>query len=172
MYPQNTVPEEDMADTHVAVGFPVLGSSSSGDEVGDIIGSDGHVEQLPPYSRYADNVIAKGDMATLEQQAVSPSQDSRSAPLVPPAAATSASDVELTAVGAGASTDEVARKEGLVQKRLRRICCGLPVWTWIILMVVVCLAAVLGGVIGGVVGNQKGAQRAAAYVRHRIVACT
>ncbi len=172
MYPQNTVPEEDMADTHVAVGFPVLGSSSSGDEVGDIIGSDGHVEQLPPYSRYADNVIAKGDMATLEQQAVSPSQDSRSAPLVPPVAATSASDVELTAVGAGASTDEVARKEGLVQKRLRRICCGLPVWTWIILMVVVCLAAVLGGVIGGVVGNQKGAQRAAAYVRHRIVACT
>jgi len=162
MYPQNTVPEEDMADTHVAVGFPVLGSSSSGDEVGDIIGSDGHVEQLPPYSRYADNVIAKGDMATLEQQAVSPSQDSRSAPLVPPVAATSASDVELTAVGAGASTDEVARKEGLVQKRLRRICCGLPVWTWIILMVVVCLAAVLGGVIGGVVGNQKGAQRAAA----------
>ncbi|KAJ9493986.1 hypothetical protein LTR99_010921 [Exophiala xenobiotica] len=162
MYPQNTVPEEDITDTHVALGFPLLGSSSSGDEVGDIVGSDGHVEQLPPYSRYADNVIAKGDMASLGHHAVSPSQDSRSATLVPPTAATSASDLELTAVGAGASTDEVARKEGLAQKRLRRICCGLPVWTWIILMVVVCLATVLGGVIGGVVGNQKGVQRAAA----------
>lgn len=164
MYTQNTVPEEDNAETNVPMGFPVLGSNSSGDEVGDIIGTDGHVEQLPPYSRYADNVIAKGDMARLEHEAVSPGQESGTSTLVPPAAATSASDVELTAVGAGTSADEEARKEGFVKQKMRRTCCGLPLWAWIILFVVIVLAGVLGGVIGGVVGNQKGAQRAAAYV--------
>ncbi|KAK6379212.1 hypothetical protein LTS17_006130 [Exophiala oligosperma] len=162
MYTQNTVPEEDNAETNVPMGFPVLGSNSSGDEVGDIIGTDGHVEQLPPYSRYADNVIAKGDMARLEHEAVSPGQESGTSTLVPPAAATSASDVELTAVGAGTSADEEARKEGFVKQKMRRTCCGLPLWAWIILFVVIVLAGVLGGVIGGVVGNQKGAQRAAA----------
>ena len=164
MYPQNTVPEEDSAETSVPMGFPVLGSNSSGDEVGDIIGTDGHVEQLPPYSRYADNVIAKGDMARLEHEAVSPGQESGTSTLVPPATTTSASDVELTAVGAGATADEEARKEGFVKQKIRRTCCGLPLWAWIILFVVVVLAGVLGGVIGGVVGNQKGSQRAAAYV--------
>ncbi|KIW10551.1 hypothetical protein PV08_11515 [Exophiala spinifera] len=161
MYPQNTVPEEDSAETNVPIGFPVLGTSSSGDEVGDIVGTDGHVEQLPPYSRYADNVIAKGDMARLEHEAVSPGQESGTSTL-PPTATTSAPDVELTAVGAGAATDEEARKEGFVKKKLRRTCCGLPLWVWIVLSVVVVLAGTLGGVIGGVVGNRKGSQRAAA----------
>jgi len=165
MYPQNTVPEEDLdPDTQVPLGFPVLGlhsgSKSTGDDVGDIVGSDGHVEQLPPYSRYADNVIAKGDMARLEA-ATTMQQSGPASPAQP--AVSPASDVELTTVGAGAPMEEVARKEGFVQKKLKRSCCGLPLWVWLILVVVVCLAAVLGGVIGGVVGNQKGAQ-SAAYV--------
>ncbi|KAI1629687.1 hypothetical protein EDD37DRAFT_64865 [Exophiala viscosa] len=163
MYPQNTVPEEDLdQDTHVPLGFPVLGlhsgSNSTGDDAGDIVGTDGHVEQLPPYSRYADNVIAKGDMARLD--AATTMQHSGSGSPVQPAVSP-ASDVELTTVGAGAPMEEVARKEGFVQKKLKRSCCGLPLWVWLVLVLVVCLAAVLGGVIGGVVGNQKGAQSAA-----------
>lgn len=170
MYPQNTVAEEEnSSDTQLPRGFPVLGqsfptgSNSSGDDVGDIVGSDGHVEQLPPYSRYADNVIAKGDMARLDQQRVSIGQNRSSAATVQPDAS-SATDMELTVVGSATSSEEVSRKEGFVQKKMKRTCCGLPVWTWLILAVVVCLATVLGGVIGGVVGNRKGASRALAYV--------
>lgn len=170
MYPQNTVPEEDdNSETHIALGFPGMGQSyppgtnSSGDDVGDIVGTDGHVEQLPPYSRYADNVIAKGDMATIDPQTNTFSPESSSASTVQPEPS-SASDVELTAVGSADATNEVARKEGLKEKIRRRTCCGLPVWTVICVAAIVVVAAVLGGVIGAILGNQKGSDRAQAYV--------
>jgi hypothetical protein len=174
MYPQNTVPEEDVdQDMPFSLGFPRIGQSfpagtdSSGDDVGDIVGSDGHIEQLPAYSRYADNVIAKGDMARIDQQRASLIGDSRSVTLVQSRAPSAASDVELTAVGSANSMDEAARKEGFVHKKmkkLKRTCCGLPIWAWAILFVVVALATILGGVIGGVVGNERGTDRALAYV--------
>ncbi|EXJ67821.1 uncharacterized protein A1O5_09167 [Cladophialophora psammophila CBS 110553] len=161
MYPQNTVPEDDNSDASIGLGFPGMGqsyppgTSSSSNEVGDIVGSDGHIEQLPPYSRYADNVIAKGDMATIDPQTSSITEESATASTIQPPAA-SDSDLELTAVGTGSSQDEVAKKEGLVEKRRRRTCCGLPIWTVVIVAAIVVLAAVIGGVIGGVVGNQHG----------------
>ncbi|KIX99869.1 uncharacterized protein Z520_04505 [Fonsecaea multimorphosa CBS 102226] len=164
MYPQNTVPEDDSSD--IGLGFPGMGqsypspdTSSSSNEVGDIVGSDGHIEQLPPYSRYADNVIAKGDMARIDPQTSTITEESGPAlTLQPPEA--SASDVELTAVGPGPSQDEVARKEGLREKRRRRTCCGLPIWTIVVVTAIVVLAAVIGGVIGGLVGNQHGTHQA------------
>ncbi|KIW23830.1 uncharacterized protein PV07_11999 [Cladophialophora immunda] len=166
MYPQNTVPEDDdSSDTHIALGFPGLGqsyppeTSSSSNELGDIVGSDGHIEQLPPYSRYADNVIAKGDMARIDPQTSTITEESGPASTIQPPAG-SGSDVELTAVGSGPSQDEVARKEGLSEKRRRRTCCGLPIWTVVIVVAIVVLAAVIGGVIGGVVGNQHGTHQA------------
>ncbi|KIX03087.1 uncharacterized protein Z518_06637 [Rhinocladiella mackenziei CBS 650.93] len=169
MYPQNTVPEEgDNPETNIPLGFPGLGQSyqpgtnSSGDDVGDIVGTDGHVEQLPPYSRYADNVIAKGDMARIDPQRTSTSEDSTTAAATQPPTS-SASDVELTAVRSGPGAEETARKEGMSEKKKRRrTCCGLPVWTMVILVAVVVLAAVLGGVVGGIVGTKKGTDRALA----------
>ncbi|OAP59362.1 hypothetical protein AYL99_06660 [Fonsecaea erecta] len=164
MYPQNTVPEDDSSDTDIALGFPGMGqsyppdTSSSSNEVGDIVGSDGHIEQLPPYSRYADNVIAKGDMARIDPQTSTITEESGPSLIHPPEG--SASDVELTAVGSGHPQDEVARKEGLSEKRRRRTCCGLPIWTVVIVAAIVVLAAVIGGVIGGVVGNQHGTRQA------------
>ncbi|OAL36314.1 hypothetical protein AYO20_04472 [Fonsecaea nubica] len=165
MYPQNTVPEDDSSD--IGLGFPGMGpsfappdTSSSSNEVGDIVGSDGHIEQLPPYSRYADNVIAKGDMARIDPQTSTITEESGPASNIPPPAG-SASDVELMAVGSP-SQDEVARKEGLCEKRRRRTCCGLPIWTVVIVVAIVVLAAVIGGVIGGVVGNQHGTHQAEA----------
>ncbi|KAL2431457.1 hypothetical protein ABEF95_009228 [Exophiala dermatitidis] len=167
MYPQNTVPEEDDdPEPHITLGFPGLaqvyqsGNTSPENDLGDIVGSDGHVEQLPPYSRYADNVIAKGDMATIEPHATNISDANTLRPSVQPVE--SGSDVELTAVNSEPSTAEVARKEGLTGDKKRKTYCGLPLWTLVTLVVVVVLAAVLGGVIGGIVGNKKGADRAAA----------
>lgn len=167
MYPQNTTPDDDSSETHIGLGFPGLarpfeaGLSSSGNEVGDIVGTDGHVEQLPPYSRYADNVIAKGDMATIDPQASIITEESAT-PSTLRGPEASRSDIELTAVGTSSTQDEVARKEGLTEKRQRRTCCGLPIWTVLIVGAIVVLAAVVGGVVGGVVGNQHGQQHAVA----------
>jgi len=171
MYQQNTVPEEeDDSQINIPLGFPVLGqssqssSNSSGDEVGDIVGTDGHVEQLPPYSRYADNVIAKGDMARIDSPTADITDASPSSSVTPPGPASSSS-IELTDVGASSAPDEVARKEGLTeQKRRRRMCFGIPFWTFVIIIAVVIIAALLGGVIGGVVGTKKGTDRANGYV--------
>jgi hypothetical protein len=171
MYQQNTVPEEeDDSQINIPLGFPVLGqssqssSNSSGDEVGDIVGTDGHVEQLPPYSRYADNVIAKGDMARIDPPTTDITDASPSSSVTPPVPASSSS-IELTDVGASSAPDEVARKEGLTeQKRRRRMCFGIPFWTFVIIIAVVIIAALLGGVIGGVVGTKKGTDRANGYV--------
>lgn len=171
MYQQNTVPEEeDDTQLNIPLGFPSLGqssqsgSNSSGDEVGDIVGSDGHIEQLPPYSRYADNVIAKGDMARINPPPVDISDASSSSAVVPPVPASSSS-IELTPIGPDAPSDEVARKEGLTQqKRNRRMCFGIPFWTFVIIVAIVIVAALLGGVIGGVVGTKKGTD-------HRYVGC-
>lgn len=68
MYPQNTVPESEASSTRsapVLVGFPGLNNTyqrrlgPDGEEVADIIGPDGHTEQLPPYTKYPDEAFAR-----------------------------------------------------------------------------------------------------------------
>jgi hypothetical protein len=61
MYPQTTSTESDLAETDIAtVGFPGLARpyarrlGPDGEDADDIIGPDGHTEQLPPYTRYPD----------------------------------------------------------------------------------------------------------------------
>ncbi len=71
MYPQNTVPEAEVLGNSippvpvVPVGFP--GSNNNyqrrlgpdGEEIADLIGPDGHTEQLPPYTQYPDEAFAR-----------------------------------------------------------------------------------------------------------------
>jgi hypothetical protein len=70
MYPQNTVPEtESIHDSipvsSIPVGFPGHGGQyqrrlgPDGEEAADIIGPLGHTEQLPPYTQYPDEAIAR-----------------------------------------------------------------------------------------------------------------
>ena len=68
MYPQNTVPEGEVASVPlvtVPVGFPGLQTNyqrrlgPDGEEIADIIGPDGHTEQLPPYTQYPDEAFAR-----------------------------------------------------------------------------------------------------------------
>lgn len=70
MYPQNTVPESEAGDiqpaSNIPVGFPGLAGNQyqrrlgpDGEEAADIIGPDGHTEQLPPYTKYPDEVFAR-----------------------------------------------------------------------------------------------------------------
>ncbi|KFZ13265.1 hypothetical protein V501_03774, partial [Pseudogymnoascus sp. VKM F-4519 (FW-2642)] len=75
MYPQNTVPESEAGDieppANIPVGFPGLSGNQyqrrlgpDGEEAADIIGPDGHTEQLPPYTKYPDEVFARKLMPT------------------------------------------------------------------------------------------------------------
>jgi hypothetical protein len=69
MYPQNTVLEAEEADRSTSAPIPVgfTGTTdnyqrrigSEGEEVADMIGPDGHTEQLPPYTRYPEEVYTR-----------------------------------------------------------------------------------------------------------------
>lgn len=173
---QNTVPEEEdgegegsnslphgglMGTSAIAPSF-AGGSSSSGNDTGDIVGSDGHVEQLPPYTRYADNVVAKGDMAQINQDVpAAPEQHSPSltdASLLTPNQ--SGSEAEINSPSNAEEEQEVARKEGWYEKSKRRKCCGIPVIIVVLLVVIIFISAAVGGVVGGIVGNRKGVDHA------------
>jgi hypothetical protein len=76
MYPQNIVPEGESTDNSspaasVPVGFPGLNNNyqrrlgPDGEEVADIIGPDGHTEQLPPYTQYPDEAFARKTRPTV-----------------------------------------------------------------------------------------------------------
>lgn len=170
---QNTVPEEEDVDDEHSAHVPLAfggsasglrnGSSTSGNDTGDIVGTDGHVEQLPPYSRYADNVIAKGDMGRIDQPAAAATlTESNSAPTEP---TSSNSEAELNPPRVQQMEEEeeaqaVARKEGWYEKGKRKKVCGLPLLAFVLICLIIVAAAAIGGAIGGVVGNRKGTERA------------
>ncbi|XXG95915.1 hypothetical protein Hte_002191 [Hypoxylon texense] len=84
MYPQNTVPETDgmpnrTAQAEIGVGFPGATDNyqrrigPDGEDVADLIGPDGHTEQLPPYTRYPEETYNRKVMG-LETPQPAPTQ--------------------------------------------------------------------------------------------------
>ncbi|KAK7991860.1 Glucan 4-alpha-glucosidase [Apiospora saccharicola] len=74
MYPQNTVPgvestEDRITPAPIPVGFPGAADQyqrrigPDGEEIADMIGPDGHTEQLPPYTRYPDEAYLRKAVA-------------------------------------------------------------------------------------------------------------
>ncbi|KAI1499501.1 hypothetical protein F5X99DRAFT_389676 [Biscogniauxia marginata] len=72
MYPQNTVPEVDATvmgggpvQSDINVGFPGATDNyqrrigPDGEDAADLIGPDGHTEQLPPYTRYPEETYQR-----------------------------------------------------------------------------------------------------------------
>ncbi|EAW09621.1 uncharacterized protein ACLA_038320 [Aspergillus clavatus NRRL 1] len=185
MYPQNVVVEEGMDapmdNSIIPLGFPgheqtyqrPIGRAD--DDVGDLVGPDGHTEQLPPYSRYPDGVVPKEEDENLEsglgagiatdevaprvsqEHPVSevssgtlvagPEGTARTAPNAPPPPA----PVEPPVTGV------MAFEEKLKRKGKKKACCGLPVWTLVLVGVVIFVVACIAGVIGGVLGAKKAA---------------
>ena len=178
MYPQNVV-DEGIDDDVIPVGFPghnppyqpPMGRRD--DDVGDIIGPDGHTEPLPPYSRYPTGVVPKppGEETTTdintpseEQQLNSTSRDVREAPisetssraLVPEQGGNNErNDEEQRAVPA---TGVMAFEEKLKRKGKQTACCGLPVWTLVLVATVMLIGGSIGGAIGGILGQKKAAE--------------
>lgn len=176
MYPQNTVEDEDedITANGIPLGFPrgtQFQSSSGGSsgEVGDIIGTDGHIEQLPPYTRYADNTIAKGNMSDLNRRR--PSQASRISRVTTHVSEANTAPNPISETSSAAllpareefeqdTEEQIAKKEGWRDRATKRTVAGLPVWVVIVIVLAVIFSATIGGVVGGVIGNQQGAERA------------
>ena len=186
MYSQNTVPEGDVspmtAETpSISVGFPGLGQNyqrrlgPEGEEAADIIGPDGHTEQLPPYTRYPDGIPLKARSPDINNTAIVPAHPETSQDTLqstqPPLSATrsdvsEASGTRLNVVAAesAAPSDESGSfKERWTEKGKRRMCRGrLPVWLVAMLVILLVFAgALLGGVIGRVIGRRRAASRQA-----------
>ncbi|PGH29648.1 hypothetical protein GX50_07606 [[Emmonsia] crescens] len=170
MYPQNTVPEEEDVEVHspIPVGFPGREQAfqshrnQGADEVGDIVGVDGHAEQLPPYTRYPDGLPQK--FGAHQYVTPPPPETVAGAPVSPESGVSSRTLVDENRTGRESAaagepqTDDPSgsTKELLIQKGKTRVCCGLQIWTIILIAIVVLIGAVIGGVVGGVVGNQRG----------------
>lgn len=183
MYAQNVV-EEGM-DDDIPLGFPGLNSqyqppsSRRIDDVGDIIGPDGHAEPLPPYSRYPTGVVPKPPgVETMAADGTTPvdihlSQDDtlHSTSREGPISSTSSRDlisndsernqrnaglaVAGASGGAAGATGIMAFEEKLKRKGKQTVCCGLPIWTIVLVTTVMLIGGSIGGAIGGVLGTRK-----------------
>ncbi|KAL8812024.1 MAG: hypothetical protein Q9200_001356 [Gallowayella weberi] len=194
MYPQNTAPEDEISpisslDHPMPIGFPGrpqdyrrrLGPDV--EDADDLVDPDGYTEQLPPYTRYPDDIPPKegapgpasvlsaehGESGRSEEIVINPfrSRDSLPQSASPPGAAQlmaqDHSSTDVTAVASTASSQQ--DQGGNFKERVREggskgICCGkLPFW--VVAVVILLMIAVLAGTIGGVVGNARGEQHAA-----------
>ena len=188
MYPQNALIESDVSPEtspglHFPVGFPGLGQQyqrrlgPDGEDADDIIGPDGHTEQLPPYTRYPHSTPRKlrttPSIRSLPPEAEpglpSPENES-SQTLIDNDVRALALDQDETVAEpspthqanpvAPTTADELGQsessKEKWARKSKKRLFGRLPYWAAILIMVLlIILAATLGGVIGGAVSNHK-----------------
>jgi hypothetical protein len=167
MYPQNIVPEEDDVrppPLSIPLGFPGMGqvyqqgSRSVGHDIADIVGADGHVEQLPPYSRYPVNGAPKDSAPPLNTAMNGHAQDRPDTPMLPQPTASPLSDrrvpLNVAAAQTAGSDSDSSFKERWKEKSKRRVLCGLPLWFLLALIAVMILVGATGGLIGGIVANR------------------
>lgn len=176
MYIQNTVPEGEISmGSNTApiapVGFPGLSQQYTrrlgpdGEEADDIIGPDGHAEQLPPYTRYPDAIVTKENYAPGDPEGqLSPQSPLQATPTQGSSDDVQPSDDERAHInpppaGAAAPVNHrTSLKERWVSNGKKWTCCGVVVPRWAVVVMVVLavlLAAVLGAVVGRLVSDMK-----------------
>ncbi|KAK4978524.1 hypothetical protein LTR66_010540 [Elasticomyces elasticus] len=174
-------PVEQMQN-HIPVGFAEAGQpyhrrlGADGEEQ-DIVGPDGHAEQLPPYSRYPEGGPQKYPLLGVpEMHEYREAPDNVAAsqvPLMPaathPESSTGDRGIPLSQVEQMESHDsgssEKSWKEKSWKEKRKTRFCGIPLW-WMLLAggIMVFLAIVLGGAIGGFVAKNKIAVESSAPV--------
>jgi hypothetical protein len=193
MYPQGVaddVEEDHTAQDLIAVGFPGHGPSyqrrmgPDGEEQ-DIIGEDGHTEQLPPYTRYPEDGPEKVPLlgvpsapTALHSRAPVAGTDPTMAlmhdsiqPRRPTPQPQSMTDASSMRSGRPMSAGNLERmhtnseksllsnkswSEKSWKERRKHKFCGIPFWVFMLALgVVVFIVAVLAGVIGGFLRNQQ-----------------
>lgn len=183
MYPQNVV-EEGMDDDVIPVGFPGHNPpyqpppGRRDNDVGDIIGADGHAEPLPPYSRYPTGAVPKppGVEVMADMHTPSETQQLHSISRDQPQPISETSTRALVPLSSGGTTavnyDDgdnhrerrapitgiMAFEEKLKQKGKKTACCGMPVWTIVLVATVMLIGGSIGGAIGGVIGGKRAAE--------------
>lgn len=171
MYPQNVVLEEGMDDGTIPLGFPghnqtyQVAPGRADDDVGDLVGPDGHTEQLPPYTRYPDGIVPKvegsfeaaTDAGVIEDSPPSQQEGPPSSEETPRTTVTPNPPAEARQPPEETPTGVMAFEEKLKTKGKKKACCGLPIWTLVLVCVVILVVACIGGIIGGVLGARKAA---------------
>ena len=169
MYPQNVVSERESAGPStapVSVGFPGLNSNyqrrqgPEGEEIGDLIGPDGHTEQLPPYTQYPDDAMARKTRPMVQIPLAGaggiglatrdPAFSSHEDLNTPPSRQSTMSEQSSYQVNTAARA--VAEKPELRkwQKVARGKICGIiPIWAIVLSgIVLVLFSIILGSVLG------------------------
>lgn len=172
MYPQNTVPEAEVLHSSipavpiVPVGFP--GSNNNyqrrlgpdGEEIADLIGPDGHTEQLPPYTQYPDEAFARktrpnvapiagaGGIGLATRNPEFASSEDLSSPQSRMSTRSISSDASNHQVNMGAlGISEKPRLKKWQQVARKRICDIVPVWVIVLVVVVFVLFGVILGTV-------------------------
>ncbi|KAM3074090.1 hypothetical protein ACMFMG_003087 [Clarireedia jacksonii] len=174
MYPQSTVPESEADPIPVApipVGFPGLNNDyqrrlgPEGEEAADLIGPDGHTEQLPPYTKYPENALARkvrpsiqvpdpiagaGGMGLATRNPEFASREELNSPDSRQSTRSMVSDSSSQHVNAAAM--ELSEKPQLKKWQItarKKLCNIVPVWVLVlILLMFVLFGIILGGVLG------------------------
>ncbi|EME76889.1 uncharacterized protein MYCFIDRAFT_217131 [Pseudocercospora fijiensis CIRAD86] len=199
MYPQGVDDDMDDEDDDIAlhnqnpvvpVGFPGLGQNYTrrigpDGEDQDLIGEDGHTEQLPPYSRYPEDGPEKMPLLPMALHSRAPVAGTdpgmplmhttlEPSPTPQPQSMTDESALErqhtrmsrisgqaLINSGSSDSTSMTKKswKEKTWKEKRKTPFCGIPFWVILLgISVIVFISAVLGGVIGGFVAGGKHAR--------------
>ena len=206
MYAQNTVSEEDLVPNNVPIqNVPIPDAEPTqpyrrrqgpdGEEADDLIGPDGHTEQLPPYTKYPNDIPPKERIAipqrasnslersfedSQETTNQSPTGSAESRSLVSHGTNTELSPEpahhtqtfseprDITHVSSPQTrlntlADEGGNfKEARVTKGKRQICCLVPLWLLISVILVVAVVVIVGGTVGGVLRHKQSEREAAA----------
>ncbi|KAL4915328.1 hypothetical protein BDW62DRAFT_188778 [Aspergillus aurantiobrunneus] len=190
MYSQNVVVEEGLEDSVIPLGFPGHNQEAyqrppnrAADDVADLIGPDGYTEQLPPYSRYPEGASPKLEATAVALPDVLPISNHPTGNTEQDAATSDISSRTLvtgnqpTERGSG-SPDEpqptgvMAFEEKLKRRGQKRVCCGLPVWTLVLISVVMIVGGSIGGAIGGILGAKKAAEDANSDAEPTVITTT
>ncbi len=177
MYAQDTTSEEDLSIGAAATPLVPLAAARGhnryqrrlgpeGEDADDFIGPDGHTEQLPPYTRYANDLPPKESPeeaeppANVQRNPFGDSQVTLDAIPVQQAQNISA----LPATGASVQSSEASEairpadegghfKESFALKSKKRICGIIPMWL-LVLLIVIIMILVVGGAVGASLHHQ------------------
>ncbi|KAL9099161.1 MAG: hypothetical protein Q9163_005297 [Psora crenata] len=195
MYPQHTVSGDDQdpfnESTHAVTAANLPGSrpaprlyrrrlGANGEDVDDLLGPDGYTEQLPPYTRYPNNVPPKGGTDAVsvvndpapDQQAATRQPES-SGETLPHRSRSGNDDTAVsddtatlplhnpfmdgsTQVSSTTAIDESPKMEvgwfsQRAKARSKKRICGGVMPCWLLVLVLV--VVVLAGLIGGIIGG-------------------
>ncbi|KAB8338705.1 hypothetical protein FH972_021650 [Carpinus fangiana] len=175
LYPQNVAEDSSEEPSSILVGFPGHNSDfrqrmGPEGEIQDIIGPDGHSEQLPPYTRYPEESAAK--VAAAQPLLPSIGEGSTESPSSPDHALLFPRRPHNFDESRPEPVEEMRRRGGHEQpsyagsermwkemswreKRQQKVL-GVPLWLFLMIMLAITIfAAVSGGVIGGILGRHQ-----------------